>query len=236
MAKRCETIGPIKHIFTSNLQRAYQTADTIVEAITESQKSASRDEPPLQVIRLPDLREKDYGSLEGKKYRLKTGNSSDTSTQTDSETKESMKTRVNRFLDRLVPVVDNHVSDHITIMIVAHGIILGVLLAALLERYPPRENTPELVAWSNTGVLQAKLEPIKTEPPVASPVSNDNIGSPAKPNPRSLRLNIELVNNLDHLEGLKKTRGGIGSAKFDTRQRTMDSFFTPASKKRKLEE
>ncbi|KAI1767016.1 phosphoglycerate mutase-like protein [Hypoxylon sp. FL1150] len=234
IANRSETIGPIKHIFTSNLQRAYQTADAIVEAIAKSQKSVSRDQP-LEVIRLPELREKDYGSLEGKKYRLKTGNSSDTSAPTDSETKESMKTRVNRFLDRLMPIVDDHVSDHITVVIVAHGIILGVLLAALLERFPPRRDPPEHVAWSNTGVVQAKLEPNKTEHAIASQVSNDNVESPTKPSQKP-RLVIEFANNLEHLEGLKKTRGGIGSAKFDTRQRTMDSFFTTSSKKRKLGE
>ncbi|KAI1781264.1 phosphoglycerate mutase-like protein [Hypoxylon cercidicola] len=247
IAKRCETIGPIKHIFTSNLQRAYQTAEAIAKAIAEVQDSPSHNESPLEVIRLPELREKDYGSFEGKKYRVKTGNSSDTSPQSDSETNGSMKLRANQFLDHLIHVVDGHVSDHITVVIVAHGIILGVLLAALLERFPPRSSSsstqagdrggpPELVAWGNTGVLQARLEPTSDEPLVDSQVSGDNTGSLAKRRQMALCLTVEFVNNLEHLEGLKKTRGGIGSAKFDSRQRTVDSFFTPASKKRKLEE
>ncbi|KAF7939852.1 hypothetical protein BELL_0492g00090 [Botrytis elliptica] len=46
----------------------------------------------------------------------------------------------------------------------------------------------------------------------------------------TMSLMIKSVNNVDHLKGLKKTRGGLGSLKHDSTQRTMDSFF----KKRKL--
>lgn len=47
----------------------------------------------------------------------------------------------------------------------------------------------------------------------------------------TMSLVIKSVNNQDHLQGLKKTRGGLGSLKHDSSQRTMDSFF----KKRRLE-
>lgn len=46
----------------------------------------------------------------------------------------------------------------------------------------------------------------------------------------TMTLVVKSVNNQDHLKGLKKTRGGLGSLKHDSTQRTMDSFF----KKRKL--
>ncbi|RDW75756.1 hypothetical protein BP5796_06577 [Coleophoma crateriformis] len=46
-----------------------------------------------------------------------------------------------------------------------------------------------------------------------------------------LSLAVKAVNSLAHLKGLKKTRGGIGSLKHDSSQKTMDSFF----KKRKRE-
>jgi broad specificity phosphatase PhoE len=52
--------------------------------------------------------------------------------------------------------------------------------------------------------------------------------------PRGLEefcLVVKAVNSQEHLKGLKKTRGGIGSLKHDSNQKTMDSFF----KKRKLE-
>lgn len=56
----------------------------------------------------------------------------------------------------------------------------------------------------------------------------------APPSPRSLiglALTVKAVNSQEHLKNLKKTRGGIGSLKHDSRQQTVDSFF----KKRKFE-
>ncbi|OTA53264.1 phosphoglycerate mutase-like protein [Hypoxylon sp. EC38] len=259
LAKRSEVIGPVKYIFTSDLQRAYQTAETIADALKEAQCPASNDasenRKALPVSRLTELREKDYGSSEGTKYGGKAKRTSDGLPQSDSETHESMRTRVNKFLSsHLIPIIKTHGSDTITVVVVAHGIILGVLLKALLERFPPKPADPtssierrdiplDAATWSNTGVLQARLEPIKSVPvshskAVASPnslVSDTHEGSFADPNDSTLRMIVEFTNNLDHLEGLKKTKGGIGSAKFDSRQRTMDSFFNPAAKKRKIE-
>jgi len=42
---------------------------------------------------------------------------------------------------------------------------------------------------------------------------------------RDLLLVVKSVNNLEHLKGLKKTRGGIGSARHDDKQQTVDRFF-----------
>ncbi|KAI2624536.1 phosphoglycerate mutase-like protein [Hypomontagnella submonticulosa] len=260
LAKRQGSIGPIKHIFTSDLQRAYQTANAIAKAFAEVQNPSSTsvsEAQKLVVSQLPELREKDYGSSEGKKYGVKTESFTRNLTQSDSESHESMKARVTRFLDsHLLPIIDAHVSDDMAVAIVAHGIILGVFLKALLERFPPRpaastsqnggrERLPEFTAWSNTGVLQAKLELDEGEQTLHSRSKTASRVSPVSPGDdirsldtrkKALRLTIELTNNLEHLEGLRKTKGGIGSAKFDSRQRTMDSFFSSASKKRKLEE
>jgi hypothetical protein len=48
---------------------------------------------------------------------------------------------------------------------------------------------------------------------------------------KELQLVVKAVNSQEHLKHLKKTRGGIGSLKHDSNQKTVDSFF----KKRKLE-
>ncbi|KAL7624228.1 hypothetical protein AAE478_005787 [Parahypoxylon ruwenzoriense] len=264
LVKRRDVIGPIKHIFTSNLQRAYQTAQAIADAQSSSSNGASetqaQTQAPLEVWRLPELREKDYGSSEGKKYSVKVGSKADSSVQSDSETHDAMRIRVDRFLDsHLSPVLDDHASSNIAIAIVAHGIILGVLLKALAERFPAGASSPVLqsggsqmsasefvAAWGNTGVLQAKVELDEVVPAVNSRIAvqsrtdsmapEHNAHTPKHVRKGALRLTIELTNNVEHLEGLKKTRGGIGSAKFDSRQRTMDSFFGPPSKKRKLED
>jgi hypothetical protein len=64
---------------------------------------------------------------------------------------------------------------------------------------------------------------------VAGPSTNDSTVCSSITSTTSKLLNMSLlvraVNSQKHLEGLKKTRGGIGSAKHDDKQRTMDSFF-----------
>ncbi|KAI0484073.1 phosphoglycerate mutase-like protein [Xylariaceae sp. FL0804] len=245
IAMRRTDIGPVKQIFTSNLQRAYQTAEAVAAAQQPAPSDdASASEPFPRPIQLPELREKDFGLSEGKKFGTKEQSSDD-----GSETHESMRTRINRFLDdHLCPILDLYAVDKVTVVIVAHGIILNVLWKALLARYPVTLSNQVAsaefsVAWSNTGVLQARLgrnDSVMTQQPaipelprVLSPNGLEGQCSSTKP---GLFLTLELANNVDHLQGLKKTRGGIGSAKFDSRQRTMDSFFTPTSKRRKLGE
>lgn len=114
-----------------------------------------------------------------------------------------------------------------------------------------------LGGWSNTGVLDLEVKPKaatavmekeKAAPlPVApaptlsaseaGPSELPSITSAAAAPPISrpmlphLSLVVKAVNNLEHLNGLKKTRGGIGSSKHDPSQKTMDSFF----KKRRTE-
>ena len=43
--------------------------------------------------------------------------------------------------------------------------------------------------------------------------------------PVNMTLAVKAVNSVEHLKGLKKTRGGIGSLKHDSNQKTMDAFF-----------
>ena len=117
-----------------------------------------------------------------------------------------------------------------------------------------------LGGWSNTGYLELEilssnpiarssttlekndvlLQPRTTDPstsvdilsaPAAEPASLD-APQPNSPKTLNMALAIKAVNSVEHLRGLKKTRGGIGNLKHDSKQRTMDSFF----QKRKHEE
>ncbi|KAJ8109442.1 hypothetical protein ONZ43_g6134 [Nemania bipapillata] len=226
VASRCATIGPVQYIFSSNLERAYQTAEAIADAC-QTHDGNSTPLVKLDVIRIQDLREKDFGSSEGKKFGAKEKDDG-------SESPESMRKRIDRFFDQhLSPIIGQLAAEGATVVVVSHGIILNVLLKALLSRYPPksassligdRPGSEHLAPWSNTGVLQAIIEPL------------DNCTSPHMDGAKTIHMLVEHTNNLDHLQGLKKTRGGIGSAKFDSRQRTMDSFFASASKKRKFDD
>lgn len=200
-------------IFTSTLQRAFKTAEAVRDACGK----------PDEVLRLPELVEKDFGSGEGAKY----GTNKDQPHQ-GSESVASMAARADVFLDEhFRPTLGT--AD--AVVIVAHGIILSVLFKRLCEKLSkdfmtvspdvqraanpfPSGGPPVLPAWSNTGYLEAKLTP--AEPMTWSAV----------------KMHIARVNCTDHLQGLRKTRGGIGSAAFDEKQKTMTSFFAP--KKRKL--
>lgn len=247
LAARCSVIGPITHIFTSDLKRAFHTAEAVADAQRGMAPVLGGPKPDPKVAAIPELREKDFGSAEGVKYGSRSGSGT---VRSDSETTEAMMVRVNRFIDHsLEPQLELHASKHITIAVVAHGIILGVLLRALETRFPakPPLGPPETQSdpgaqassfWSNTGVLQAKIERVPSD--VQSKI--DEMTAPGKPAPAAPRrppqfsMTVQLINNKDHLDGLKKTKGGIGSAQFDSRQRTMTSFFAPTAKKRKADD
>lgn len=209
LAKHCPADT---HIFSSTLQRAVKTAEML------------RDTHSGWVVRqLAQLCEKDFGSSEGAKFGARR------EYPDDAESAESMGNRVDEFLeDHILPLSQFSTGG---VVVVAHGIILSVLFRKLCERLSPSALTvsPEaqrstnpfphgdilvLPSWSNTGYLEAVLSPSES---VAW---------------STLKLHIVRVNCVDHLQGLRKTSGGIGSARFDEKQRTVDSFFAP--KKRKL--
>ncbi|KAL2072947.1 hypothetical protein VTL71DRAFT_10271 [Oculimacula yallundae] len=263
----------ISHIFSSDLQRAFKTA----EAIRVAQSPA-----PTETTKLEVLREQDFGFYEGKQFyeRPREGNKSGKEAHQDAhkndpgfkdvESKESMKIRSDSFIDSHLDALLKDTPEDKTIAIVAHGIILSHLWRALLQRFHPSKvsighgiDTPgngftleHLGGWSNTGYLDLEIKPAqKTEmspkakaPELAaeSEQPEDELDLPQKPStlppailetPKEtsrfldMTLVVRAVNNKTHLIGLKKTRGGIGSLKHDSGQKTMDSFF----KKRRLE-
>jgi 2,3-bisphosphoglycerate-dependent phosphoglycerate mutase len=195
----------------------------------------------VRLVKVADLRERDFGSAEGKRYGAP---------HADAETHEALRVRADRFVRmRLAPVLQAGRAG--TVVVVSHGILLNALLRVLLVRFAPGElarlaasgtgtrlGAEYVASWSNTGYL----EMVVGFAPAAARPSGGLVGSAlgsdsgvGRPRP-TVRLTVVKVNAVEHLAGLKKTRGGIGSAQFDSRQRTMDSFLAPASKKRKAEE
>ncbi|TEA15841.1 putative phosphatase [Colletotrichum sidae] len=219
----------VSHIFASNLQRAVRTAEAVRDAISappaEAESSATGGRA-VEVVQLPELREKHFGSGEGQRVGARAAGER----HVGSETHEEMGARAKRFVDEfLAPIfacVEEAGEDE-SVIIVAHGIILGVLARVLrsVGNFASSVATPEdtlSMAWSNTGFLEYLVTPTgKTAPPK---------GSPRWPN---LSVKTLTVNCTDHLQGLRKTRGGIGSAAFDEKQKTLTAFFTPTAKKRK---
>jgi broad specificity phosphatase PhoE len=193
----------ISQIYSSDLQRAFLTA----EAIRLAQDAATR---PAQTIQLKILREQDMGSDEGKTY----GKIPPTA-ETPSIEKESRASLIARAEEFVASVLAIHVAKELassTTVIVAHGIILGYLYRAIHNFCKATASPPDIVEWSNTGYMDLMI-------------------SGASPSIR--RLTIQGRNCLAHLNGLKRTGGGIGSAKYDGKQKSLGHFLV---KKRKSDD
>ena len=178
----------------------------------------------------------------------------------DVESKESMAVRTHTFLkERLVPIIQMEAQhDNSAVAIVSHGILLSHLWRSFLQLLPKNSvalspglsvgndgMTPleYLGGWSNTGFLELILQKTKNalteqrQPPSpsSSPLSEFSHLKPSRPDVplQSLgdfKMIITTVNGKHHLNGLKRTRGGVGSSKHDESQKTIESFF----KKRKV--
>lgn len=236
IAVRSTNLGPVTHVFSSDLQRAVNTAQAVIDAQTPGQTIPGREQ--VRLVKVPELRERDFGSAEGKRFGAP---------RADAETHEGMRRRADRFVATHVePLLRDRASkgERGLIVVVSHGLLLNSLLRVLLTRYAPGElarlaqpgpgpsRSEYLASWSNTGYLEMTVGAHPPAAPSGEPVRRSiHDGDQHK-----IKLAVVRVNSLTHLEGLKKTRGGIGSAQFDSRQRTVDSFFAPTAKKRKVEE
>ncbi|TQV94367.1 hypothetical protein V2A60_002600 [Cordyceps javanica] len=207
---------PLRAIFTSDLQRAARTGGA-VRSVCGGDGAV-----PVPLRTTPLLRERDFGPLEGVPCR-----DCRVDPETVAETTASMRARARRFLDEmLLPLLYRPGSraDDVCV-VVAHGLLLRVLYACLLECVPFGRLTlerslmpgaagagagaasPMYPGWANTGYLECMLLP-------GSP--NDH---------QDLRMHVLQVNCTTHLKDMRRTRGGIGSAAYDSRQRSIDSYF-----------
>ncbi|KXH40073.1 phosphoglycerate mutase [Colletotrichum simmondsii] len=253
--RTAEAAAPITHVFSSNLQRAHRTA--MLAAHTgdgDAQASSSTDvgSIPSTVgvapLQLAELREKHFGTGEGQRF----GGRSSGERHEGAEDHDSMRVRAERFVDEyLAPLFacvegerdeeqECASSGTESIIIVAHGIILGVLARVLLAAgnfgslSTGTSDQQQRFSWSNTGYV---LIHIKSMPVVDGKESAAGSRSGTRePKWPHLKLEIVEVNCTEHLRGLKKTRGGIGSAKFDEKQKTLSAFFKPTASKRKHED
>ena len=242
-------------IFSSNLQRAYKTA----EAIRVAQNQADDN---LTVTQLPLLQEQDFGWYEGKPFHARQRSPKSSINQVDSpeqlktldfkdvESSDSMIRRVGIFIqDELLPLLHGEASeDKSVVCVVSHGIVLSYLWKSLLKLFL-RQNVAlasdlsvgnrafmpleHLGGWSNTGYLQLDIHQEYTTVANANNYSTNSIlmsnpqaASQASPFPlQAFRMTVLAINCKDHLNGLKRTRGGVGSSRHDEGQRKIDVFF-----------
>ncbi|KAG5952427.1 hypothetical protein E4U53_000909 [Claviceps sorghi] len=228
----------IRHVLSSPLQRAAKTASAICDAFNGISRAANGH--VLTTTLIPELREKHFGSWEGVKYAPAASTAS-RPPQTGAETPEAMRTRAIGFLDQhLWPVVSQTMqldSEMACVVVVSHGILLGILtqtLASKLARGSSSSASATVadfashrISWSNTGYLDIDM--------ARRPATLAVIPGAGRPW-TSLRSRISQVNCTKHLVRLHKTRGGIGSAAHDDRQRTLEGFFATTSRKRKADD
>jgi 2,3-bisphosphoglycerate-dependent phosphoglycerate mutase len=244
----------ITHIFSSDLQRAFATASAILDAQQKRDKKAMGK--ATEVVKSVDLRERDFRSGEGVRFGASAAGVVDGGRNAfaDAESRNEMRVRAERFINvHLDPLLDAGVEDtnkdarcRRAVVVVAHGLILNVLLSSLLQRWdtselarllPPavvggseaaqRRRAELRVPWNNTGYLTMAV--IKAE----TTEKKDEKTGDANKRVGGVQLRVTKVNCVEHLDGLKKTRGGIGSARFDPKQKTMDAFFGPSAKRQK---
>ncbi|KAJ5771288.1 uncharacterized protein N7511_003339 [Penicillium nucicola] len=207
----------VNTIFASDLSRARITAEAICRHQTPL-PNQSRVSPILT----DSLRERHYGKMEGKSW-IPSSAIADSGIETDM----SMIQRANNFLnEHLLPLILADPENVGNVVIVAHGILLRRLWNRIIElvhqadvHIAPGKQIDSMTAarpgWSNTGVATINLQ-------------QSQEAKSRKPHTAVLHgwsIIILDIDNKDHLVNLTRTRGGIGSAAHDRKQKTMDRFF-----------
>ena len=170
----------------------------------------------------------------------------------DAESKASMAARMDVFLnDRLLPLLaqDSQLSRKSVVAVVSHGMILSAFWKRLLKRVAlnsvslgpgisDRGGTgitlDSVGVFSNTGYLEVditkQIAPAKAAGITAAITSQDDEDLQALGNSKVSTvlygwvLIIKAINSKEHLRGLKRTGGGVGSSKHDDSQRSIDGF------------
>lgn len=249
-------------IFASDLTRARHTAEGICR-----HQPPGEDGALLTPTLTPDLRERDFGSLEGKRPRRSCSSTDsrsrpdgDTSRHVESESSSSMKRRATSFLEsHLLPLIFENTRTRDTVAVVSHGILLRVLWSCLVELFDSmnismtgdistrHDGSASLLipSWSNTGYMSLSIHSHPLPPPlpprlestsqasskprleqsVTSSATEDRTTPVSDALLNGWSMKILAVNNKEHLSGLRRARGGIGSASHDDRQRRIDHFF-----------
>ncbi|OMP85530.1 putative phosphoglycerate mutase [Diplodia seriata] len=232
------------HVFASPLQRARKTA----EAILDAQAS-----PVLRITRASAIQEQDFGSFEGKSWlEGPSSNKPRPAGFVDIESKESMARRVDAFLNEHMAAVWRLAAagERCDVAIVSHGIILSVLWRRILRRLPPNSVTirSELLVpgrpvsleyiggFSNTGYLELDMSTsgnaselsVAPVPAPARAVEKLPVTGSSSSSSHVLHgwtTEVVTINGKEHLKGLKRTGGGLGSSKHDQNQKSIDTFF-----------
>lgn len=245
------------HIYASDLQRAYMTAQAIADAQAKKHNTAT-----LPIPRLSLLREQDFGSNELVPWASKRGQDSFFDRRPDvheanfipKEPMDVMKKRATDFLDDcILPLLatDDGQAEESTVAAVSHGLFLGVLWRDLLARFPANSVSvsPDAVGnefgahfsplehigiWANTAFLEVEIHRRALPHGMDKILNGDDIPSAKPSSTRSDHvlskhtLLIKTINGHAHTQGMKKIRGGTGNVPHDPKQKDIVGFFKKA--------
>lgn len=222
-------------IFSSDLQRAYMTA----EELHKAQKSEWKEEYQVsQVVQLKILQEQDFGSLELVSWSSRHADDSDIGTTTSrvhedfrpKETASAMAGRARTFVEDFVqPLLSIETdSEQECVAVISHGLFLASLwrvLTAKFQRLPldPSYASDRLPFWTNTGYLELEVKSTQ-HPRLDSEQQQLADGTSADRRTPPGTIKILVINGKEHLANLKRSRA-VGSATFDAKQKNIDGFF-----------
>ncbi|MCJ1350039.1 MAG: hypothetical protein MMC33_000020 [Icmadophila ericetorum] len=174
----------------------------------------------------------------------------------DVETKESMALRMDSYIEEhIVPLLKSPTTaKEPVVAVVSHGMVLSSLWRCLLKRFDSgtirlasglafadgtQTNFEYLGGWSNTGYLELDIlgsslaNAIDMIDAIHGPPATEGTSAEViKPTLlHGWNMVVRMVNGKEHLKGLKRTGGGVGSSKADDRQKKIETFFV--SKKQK---
>ena len=169
----------ISRIFSSDLQRAFKTAESV---------RLAQPVPLAETIQSELLREKDFGSYEGRAFTERSHRDLGDSIRSgpgfqDVESKVSMVRRMETFFESHLAELFEKWSDEDCVVVVSHGIVLSYLWRIILKRFPQRDvdfkpseaaldpySVPKyLASWSNTGYMDLEFQKNLISPQDADP-------------------------------------------------------------------
>ncbi|OAQ59116.1 histidine phosphatase superfamily (branch 1) domain-containing protein [Pochonia chlamydosporia 170] len=227
LADRLAKDAVISHVFSSPLTCCVRTAEAISDA---QNKVRGRS---LNAIQLWELQGREDTESGQKSTDARSSRPKDQLSIDNSDWMHEMRLKANYFTDNyLIPLLCCDDENEMACAIVTQGNELNVLAKAFFDRIPrgdiilpPDPEKQGLIIdsslvvfppWAITGVLDVIVSPRSDSTVVQQP-------TPKLP----FQADIRRVNCRSHLEKLQKARGGVGSAPFDEKQRTIHNFFTP---------
>ncbi|KAI1626366.1 hypothetical protein EDD37DRAFT_607932 [Exophiala viscosa] len=225
------------------------------DEIRRHQAAQWSDRGAPEVVRLPVLREQDFGSYELVPWASKRAqNALDPRVPNPQdpdfrpqETSDAMRLRAETFIaDFILPLATSlwATEQDFTnecVAVVSHGLFLSALWNALLAKFntgsvalganvevlsygKPLEYLP---SWNNTAFLELTIRraPGDTQTDDADQAQSTQAQHSYSMPFYDCSMTVHAVNGRDHLFDLKRARGGIGSAAYDTKQKSLDGFF-----------